>query len=179
MQTVLLALRYSEPPLSIGTPGLLHGNLYLWRVRVVIYERPTTDHICCIHLVIKASTPRWMFEGGMRDAAWDTLAILQMNWMNGWRIHSNGTSQAEPKKERKPWCCLLEIMTAVDGHKMHIFTANIPTFHARHRRYVFITNEFHEFYWSTISGTSDDGKTSYRPKSMHLFIMSKIRYSHI
>jgi hypothetical protein len=33
----------------------------------------------------------------------------------------------------------------VDGHKMHIFTANIPTFHSRYRRYVLITNEFHEF----------------------------------
>jgi hypothetical protein len=36
--------------------------------------------------------------------------------------------------------------TTVGGHKMHIFTANIPTFHARYRRYVPITNEFHEFY---------------------------------
>jgi hypothetical protein len=34
----------------------------------------------------------------------------------------------------------------VGGNKMHIFTANIPTFHARYRRNVFITNEFHEFY---------------------------------
>jgi hypothetical protein len=33
----------------------------------------------------------------------------------------------------------------VGGHKMHIFTANIPTFHSRYRRYVLITNEFHEF----------------------------------
>jgi hypothetical protein len=34
---------------------------------------------------------------------------------------------------------------SVDGHKMHIFTANIPTFQSRYRRYVPITNEFHEF----------------------------------
>jgi hypothetical protein len=34
----------------------------------------------------------------------------------------------------------------VGGPKMHIFTANIPTFHARYRRWVLITNEFHEFY---------------------------------
>jgi hypothetical protein len=33
----------------------------------------------------------------------------------------------------------------VGGHKMHIFTTNIPTFHARYRRLVLITNEFHEF----------------------------------
>jgi hypothetical protein len=43
---------------------------------------------------------------------------------------------------------------------------------------VIITNKFHEFYWSTISGTSDDGKAPYGPKSMHFFIMSKIRHSH-
>jgi hypothetical protein len=43
---------------------------------------------------------------------------------------------------------------------------------------VLITNEFHEFYWSTISGTSDDGKASYGPKSMHIFNMLKIRHSH-
>jgi hypothetical protein len=33
----------------------------------------------------------------------------------------------------------------VDGHKMHIFTANIPTFHSRYRRLVPITNKFPEF----------------------------------
>jgi hypothetical protein len=33
----------------------------------------------------------------------------------------------------------------VGGHKMHIFTTNIPTFHSRYRRYVLITNEFHKF----------------------------------
>jgi hypothetical protein len=34
----------------------------------------------------------------------------------------------------------------VGSYKMHIFTANIPTFHSRYRRYVIITNEFYEFY---------------------------------
>jgi hypothetical protein len=33
----------------------------------------------------------------------------------------------------------------VGGPKMYIFTANIPTFHARYRKWVLITNEFHEF----------------------------------
>jgi hypothetical protein len=61
---------------------------------------------------------------------------------------------------------------------MHIFTASIPTFHSRYRRYVLITNEFHKFCWSTILGTSDDGKASYGPKFMHIFNMSKIRHSH-
>jgi hypothetical protein len=66
----------------------------------------------------------------------------------------------------------------VGSHKMHIFTVNIPTFHSRYERKVLITNEFHEFCWSTISGISDDRKTSYRQKSMHIFNMSKIRHSH-
>jgi hypothetical protein len=58
LRTMLLALGSSEPPLIIGTPTLLHGNSYLWCVRVVIYEGPTTDRICRIRQVVKASTPR-------------------------------------------------------------------------------------------------------------------------
>jgi hypothetical protein len=61
---------------------------------------------------------------------------------------------------------------------MHIFTANIPTFHSRYRRYVLITNEFHKFCWSIISRTSDDRKASYGPKSTHIFIMPETRGSH-
>jgi hypothetical protein len=75
--TMLLALGSSEPPLFIGTPRLLFGNSYLWRVRVVIYERPTTDHIRCIHQVVEALAPRWTFEAGMREAAREALVVLQ------------------------------------------------------------------------------------------------------
>ena len=67
--TVLLALGYSESPLFIGVPWLLRRNLYLWRVHVIIYERPMTDHIHRIRHVVEATTPRWTFEGGMREAA--------------------------------------------------------------------------------------------------------------
>jgi hypothetical protein len=67
---------------------------------------------------------------------------------------------------------------SVGGYKMHIFTVNIPTFHSIYKIYVLITNDFHEFCWSTISGTSDEGKAPYGTKSMHIFIMSKIRHSH-
>jgi hypothetical protein len=76
LQTVLLALGYSEPPLFVGVPRLLHGNSYLWCVRVMIYERPTTDHIRRIHHVVEATTPRWMFEGGMRETTREALALL-------------------------------------------------------------------------------------------------------
>jgi hypothetical protein len=74
--TVLLALGSSEPPLFIGTPRLQRGNSYLWCVRVVIYERPTTDHIRRIHQVVEALAPRWTFEAGMREAAREALAAL-------------------------------------------------------------------------------------------------------
>jgi hypothetical protein len=74
---VLLALAYSEPPLFIGVLRLLHGKSYLWRVRVIIYERPTTDHIHRICHVVEATTSRWTFEGGMREAAREALALLR------------------------------------------------------------------------------------------------------
>jgi hypothetical protein len=69
LRTVLLALGYSEPPLFVSVPRLLHGNSYLWCVQVIIYERPTTDRIRRIRHVIEATTPRWAFEGGMREVA--------------------------------------------------------------------------------------------------------------
>jgi hypothetical protein len=74
--TILLALGYSEPPLFIGVPRLLCGNSYLWHVRVIIYERPTIDYIHCIHHVVEATTTRSTFEGGMREAAQEALALL-------------------------------------------------------------------------------------------------------
>jgi hypothetical protein len=75
--TLLLVLGYSKPPLFIGVPRLLHKNLYLWHVCVIIYERPTTDHIRRICHVVEASTPRWTFEGGMREAAREALVLLR------------------------------------------------------------------------------------------------------
>jgi hypothetical protein len=77
LQTVLLALGYSEPPLFKSVPRLPRGNSYLWRVWVIIYERPTTDHIRRICHVVEATTPRWTFEGGMREAAREALPLLR------------------------------------------------------------------------------------------------------
>jgi hypothetical protein len=76
LRTVLLALGYSEPLLSVSVPRLLHGNSYLWRVCVIIYERPMTDCIRHIHHVVEATILRWTFEGGMREAAREALALL-------------------------------------------------------------------------------------------------------
>jgi hypothetical protein len=58
LRTMLLVLGSSEPPLFIGTPRLMRGNSYVWHVHLVIYERPTTDHICHIHQVVEAPAPR-------------------------------------------------------------------------------------------------------------------------
>jgi hypothetical protein len=74
---MLLALGYSEPPLFIGVPRLLRGNSYLWRVWVIIYERTTTNHIRRIRHMVEATMPRWTFEGGMREAAQEALALLR------------------------------------------------------------------------------------------------------
>jgi hypothetical protein len=76
LQTVLLALGYSEPPLFIGVLTLLHGNSYLWCMCLIIYERPMTVHIRRIRHVVEATTPRWTFEGGMREATREALALL-------------------------------------------------------------------------------------------------------
>jgi hypothetical protein len=75
--TVLLELGYSEPPLFVSVPRLLHQNLYLWCVRVIIYEKPMTDRIRRIHHVVETTTPRWTFEGGMREAVREALALLR------------------------------------------------------------------------------------------------------
>jgi hypothetical protein len=74
---VLLALGSSEPLLFIGSPRLLRGNSYLWCVRVVIYERPTTDRIWRIRQVVEAPAPRWAFEVDMREAAREALVVLR------------------------------------------------------------------------------------------------------
>jgi hypothetical protein len=52
-------------------------KLVLWRVRVVIYERPTTDRILRIRQVVEAPAPRWTFEAGMREAVHEALAVLR------------------------------------------------------------------------------------------------------
>jgi hypothetical protein len=77
LRTMLLALGSSEPLLFIETPRLLRRNSYLWHVRVVIYERPTTDHIRHFRQVVEAPASRWTFEAGMREAAHEALAVLQ------------------------------------------------------------------------------------------------------
>jgi hypothetical protein len=76
LQTVLLALGSSEPPLFIGIPRLLRGNSYLWHMCVVIYERSTTDRIWCIRQVVEAPALRWTFKAGMREASREALAVL-------------------------------------------------------------------------------------------------------
>jgi hypothetical protein len=99
LRTVLLALGYSEPPLFIRTLRLLRENSYLWRVRVVIYERPTTDRIHHIRQVVEAPALRWTFEAGMREAAVKHWSSYVMRRMSEWHIRSTATSRAELKRE--------------------------------------------------------------------------------
>jgi hypothetical protein len=73
LRTLLLELGYNEPLLFISVLRLLRGNLYLWHVYVIIYERPMTHHI---RHMVEASTPRWTFEGGMREATREALVLL-------------------------------------------------------------------------------------------------------
>jgi hypothetical protein len=76
LQTLLLALGYSEPPLFISVTTLLRRNSYLWCVHMIIYERLTTDHIRRIRHVVESTTPRWTFEGGMREAVREALVLI-------------------------------------------------------------------------------------------------------
>jgi hypothetical protein len=77
LRVVLLALGYSEPPLFVDVLRLLRGNSYLWRVRVIIYKRLTTNRIRHIRHVVEATTPRWTFEGGVRKVVREALALLR------------------------------------------------------------------------------------------------------
>jgi hypothetical protein len=53
----------------------------------VIYERPTTDRICCIRQVVEAPAPRWTFEAGKRETAREALVILRHE-VGEWMAHS-------------------------------------------------------------------------------------------
>jgi hypothetical protein len=101
LRTVLLSLGYSEPPLFVNVPGLLHGNSYHWHVCVIIYERPTVDqirHIC--------QWSRLPHQGGHSREAWERLQeklwfCYDMKQRNKWSNHSTATSQAALEKELK------------------------------------------------------------------------------
>jgi hypothetical protein len=69
--------RFQRDPALHRNPEATAWKLVLWRVRVVIYERPMTDRIRCICQVVEAPAPRWTFGAGMREAAHGALAILR------------------------------------------------------------------------------------------------------
>jgi hypothetical protein len=111
LRTLLLALGYSEPPLFFGVLRLLYENSYLWHVHVIIYERPTANHIHHICHVVEASTPRWMFA---RERLYEKLwCFCDMKRRNKWSNRSTATSWATPEKELKPWWCPQEIVTTL------------------------------------------------------------------
>jgi hypothetical protein len=68
---------------------------------VIIYERPMTDHIHRIRHVVEATTPKWTFEGGMREAAREALKLLRHEVEEQMEQSQYVTSPATPKKEMK------------------------------------------------------------------------------
>jgi hypothetical protein len=86
--TLLLALGYSEPPLFIGILRLLHGNSYLWRVCLIIYEWLTTDHIRRIHwaeflvLQLTCGMCTWKPMRNPRASTGQNLELLSMHIMS-------------------------------------------------------------------------------------------------
>jgi predicted LPLAT superfamily acyltransferase len=70
---------------------------------VIIYERPTTDHIHRIHHVVEDTTPRWTFEESMREAAREALEMLR----------SEAEEQIEQSQYRHFLSCAQEVAEAV------------------------------------------------------------------
>jgi hypothetical protein len=60
-----------------------------------------TDHIRRIRHLVEATTPRWTFEGGMREAAREALMLLRHEAEEQMEPSSTTTSQAALKKELK------------------------------------------------------------------------------
>jgi hypothetical protein len=112
LRTMLLALGYSEPPLFIGVPRLLHRNSYLWCVCVWSSMRGQ-------RLIVFAASVAWSRlpdRGGRSREAWERsheklLHCYDMKQKNKWSNRSTTTSWAAPEKELKLLWCPWEIMT--------------------------------------------------------------------
>jgi hypothetical protein len=76
LRKILRSLGYNEASLFIGTPPLLHRTTYIWNVRVVLYEKATTDHISCTRQVHGVVTPMTTPETGMWDATRQAMVVL-------------------------------------------------------------------------------------------------------
>jgi hypothetical protein len=118
---VMVSMLATSRGLFIGTLRLLRGNSYLWCVCVVIYERPMTDRIRCVHQVIVASTSRWTFEGGMREAAREALAVL---W------HEADERMAHSQYLHFPSRAEAMVLPAGDRDRIGCFTDQVKLTHA-------------------------------------------------
>jgi chromosome segregation ATPase len=92
---------------------------------LIIYERPTTNHIHHILHVVEASTPRLMFEGGMRVATREALVLLR--------------HEAEEQMEQSQYCHFLShardgaeavVMPAGDRDHIGCFADQVKLTHA-------------------------------------------------
>jgi hypothetical protein len=72
-----------------------------------------TDHIHRIHHVVEATTSRWTFEGGMREAAREALALL---WHEAEEQMEHSQYRHFPSFTREG----AEAMVMPAGHRDHI-----------------------------------------------------------
>jgi hypothetical protein len=80
---------------------------------VIIYERPMIDHTRRLRHVVEATTSRWMFEGGMRDATREALALLR---------HEAEEQMEQSQYRDFPSCALegAEVVVTPVGDRDHI-----------------------------------------------------------
>jgi hypothetical protein len=74
---MLLVFGYHDAPLYFGKQNPLQSRGYMWKVHVVLYEKPTTDGIYRILHIHHASTPRATFNAGIWDAACQAMIALR------------------------------------------------------------------------------------------------------
>jgi hypothetical protein len=58
LKWMLLVFGYHDAPLYSGNQTLLWSRGYMWKVHVVLNDKPATDRICHIHRIHHASAPR-------------------------------------------------------------------------------------------------------------------------
>jgi hypothetical protein len=76
LKWMLSIFGYHDAPLYFGKQTPLRSRGYMWKVHVVLYEKPTTNGICHICRIHHASAPRDIVNTGIRDATHQALMAL-------------------------------------------------------------------------------------------------------
>jgi hypothetical protein len=77
LKWILSVFGYHDAPLYFRKQTPLWSRGYMWEVHVVLYEKPMTDGIRCIHVIHHASAPRDTFNAGIWDAVREVLMTLR------------------------------------------------------------------------------------------------------